>query len=86
MTTVAPLMPITSAPTKKELPTGQPRAWYESHNRRLKALQLATALLNAGVYHPTQATDQQIRATAPTIGVRPPSETTCRLVRVLMLH
>ncbi|WP_103501995.1 MULTISPECIES: hypothetical protein [Streptomyces] len=86
MAVVAPLIPITSAPTKKRLPAGQPRAWYESHNRRLKALRLATALLDAGVYHPTQATDRRIRATASTIGVRPPSDTTCRLVRVLMLH
>ncbi|NJQ07963.1 hypothetical protein HCN56_20845 [Streptomyces lonarensis] len=68
------------------MPPGQPRAWYESHNRRLKALRLATALLADGVYHPTQATDRRIRAMALRIGVHAPSDTTCRQVRVLMLH
>ncbi|NJP66673.1 hypothetical protein HCJ92_10325 [Streptomyces sp. ventii] len=68
------------------MPPGQPRDWYESHNRRLKALRLATALLDSGVYHPTQATDRRIRAMALRIGVNAPSDTTCRQVRVLMLH
>lgn len=90
----APTAPLTSthpagaapAPRRRPLPPGQPRAWYESHNRRLKALRLATALLADGVYHPTQATDRRIRAMALRIGVNAPSDTTCRQVRVLMLH
>ncbi|UED86170.1 hypothetical protein [Streptomyces profundus] len=81
-------LPLSSLPVpqlrKKPLPAGQPRAWYESHNRRLKALRLATALLDTGVYHPVQASDERIRALAPLIGVHPPSDTTCRLVRSLM--
>lgn len=71
---------------RKRLPPGQPREWYEAHNRKLKAMRLATALLNSGVYHPTQASDRRIRSAASQIGVRPPSGTTCRLVRQLMLH
>ncbi|MBB1255524.1 hypothetical protein [Streptomyces alkaliterrae] len=67
------------------LPAGQPREWYESHNRKLKAMRLAIALLNTGVYHPTQAPNRRIRAIAPLVGVHPPSDTTCRLVRSLML-
>lgn len=78
-----PLFPLIP---RKRLPAGQPREWYESHNRKLKAMRLATALLDSGVYHPTQASDRRIRAIAPQIGVRPPSTTTCRLVRQLMLH
>lgn len=87
MAVAAPLFSLAEPPLKKKpLPAGQPRAWYESHNRRLKALRLATALLDTGVYHPTQAHDRRIRAIAPLIGVHPPSDTTCRLVRSLMLH
>lgn len=68
------------------LPPGQPREWYEAHNRKLKAMRLASALLTSGVYHPTQAPDTRIRAIAPLVGVHPPSGTTCKLVRRLMLH
>ncbi|MGR8010880.1 hypothetical protein [Streptomyces hypolithicus] len=71
---------------KRPLPAGQPRAWYETHNRHLKAMRLAIALLDAGVYHPTQATNHKIRATAELLGIRPPSDTTCRLVRTLLHH
>nr|WP_233580688.1 hypothetical protein [Streptomyces triticirhizae] len=80
--------PTLSAPElrRKPLPAGQPRAWYESHNRRLKALRLATALLDTGVYHPAGASNERIRALAPLIGVRYPSDTTCRMVRSLMRH
>lgn len=77
--------PTTLIP-RRRLPAGQPREWYESHNRKLKAMRLATALLNSGVYHPTQASDRRIRAIAPLVDVHPPSATTCRLVRQLMLH
>ena len=40
---------------KKPLPAGRPREWYVSHNRRLKALRLAIALLDTGVYQPSSA-------------------------------
>ncbi|RLL70200.1 hypothetical protein D7M15_05770 [Streptomyces sp. Z26] len=69
-----------SAP-KVPLPAGQPREWYETHNRQLKAMRLAIALLDSGVYTPARATDQRISGTAARIGVRPPSRATCRLVR-----
>ena len=84
MTTVE--TPTPPAPLPVRLPAGQPREWYESHNRKLKAMRLASALLTTGVYHPTQAPDRRIRAIAPLLGVRPPSATTCKLVRRLMLH
>ncbi|MDB1087580.1 hypothetical protein PJ985_08370 [Streptomyces sp. ACA25] len=87
MAVVAPHFPLAGSPLqKKRLPAEQPREWYESHNRRLKALRLATALLDTGVFHPTQAHNRRIRAIAPLIGVRPPSDITCRMVRSLMLH
>lgn len=69
---------------KKPLPAGRPREWYESHNRRLKAMRIAIALLDTGVYTAAQARNQTIRRTAERIGVHPPSATTCRLVRALL--
>ncbi|MEU4132942.1 hypothetical protein [Streptomyces wuyuanensis] len=69
---------------KRPLPAGLPREWYESHNRRLKAMRLAIALLDTGVYHPANASDRRIRTTAERIGIHPPSDTTCRLVRSLI--
>ncbi|MFH8343463.1 hypothetical protein [Streptomyces sp. NPDC018045] len=69
---------------KKPLPAGLPREWYESHNRRLKAMRLAIALLDGGVYTPERARNRTIRTTAARIGVHPPSNTTCRLVRSLI--
>ncbi|MFC4492882.1 hypothetical protein ACFPA8_01860 [Streptomyces ovatisporus] len=69
---------------KKRLPAGRPREWYISHNRQLKAMRLAIALLDSGVYTPGQARDHTIRRTAARIGVHPPSNTTCRLVRSLL--
>ncbi|WP_335931848.1 hypothetical protein [Streptomyces sp. PTD5-9] len=71
---------------KKALPAGRPREWYISHNRRLKAMRLAIALLDTGVYHPSTATDRRIRATAERIGIHPPSDTTCRMVRALIRY
>jgi len=73
-----------STPSKKPLPAGQPREWYVSHNRRLKAMRLAIALLDTGVYTPRQAHNGKIRSTAARIGVHPPSNTTCHLVRSLI--
>ncbi|MEU6058155.1 hypothetical protein [Streptomyces sp. NPDC047097] len=70
--------------TRQPLPAGLPREWYITHNRRLKAMRLAIALLDAGVYHPAAADDDTIHATAIRIGVHPPSPTTCRLVRTLI--
>ncbi|WP_185025918.1 hypothetical protein [Streptomyces candidus] len=69
---------------KKPLPAGRPREWYISHNRRLKAMRLAIALMDTGVYVPQKATNRRIRATAARVGVHPPSSTTCRLVRELI--
>ncbi|WP_206323674.1 hypothetical protein [Streptomyces sp. HNM0574] len=75
---VLPVLP------KKPLPAGMPREWYESHNRRLKAMRIAIALLDSGVYTPYQARNRAIRRAAARIGVRPPSNTTCRMVRSLL--
>ncbi|MBA0050231.1 hypothetical protein E0L36_04755 [Streptomyces sp. AJS327] len=69
---------------KQPLPAGQPREWYEAHNRQLKAMRIAIALLDTGVYTARQARDRTIAATAAKIGVHPPSRTTCRLVRSLL--
>ncbi|MGV9338134.1 hypothetical protein [Streptomyces sp. NPDC003688] len=76
----SPYVPVAKSP----LPAGQPREWYVTHNRRLKAMRLAIALLDSGVYRPTQARDATIRRTAEKLGVHPPSATTCRMVRALM--
>ncbi|MEU7277583.1 hypothetical protein AB0A69_02125 [Streptomyces sp. NPDC045431] len=69
---------------KKPLPAGRPREWYVSHNRRLKAMRLAIALLDSGVYHPSKADDDTIRSTAARLGVHAPSDATCRMVRTLI--
>ncbi|MFD5816982.1 hypothetical protein ACFV06_19825 [Streptomyces sp. NPDC059618] len=71
---------------KRPLPPGRPRDWYVTHNRRLKAMRLAIALLDSGVYVPNQARDEKIRSTALLIGVHPPSDTTCHMVRALMRY
>ncbi|MGA5405645.1 hypothetical protein ACPCSC_00060 [Streptomyces lavendulocolor] len=81
--TTLPLEPFKPL-QKKPLPAGRPREWYVSHNRRLKAMRLAIALLDSGVYHPSQADDDTIRNTAERIGIHPPSDVTCRMVRVLI--
>ncbi|MFH8803547.1 hypothetical protein ACH4F6_28735 [Streptomyces sp. NPDC017936] len=77
-----PYVPV----AKRPLPPGRPREWYITHNRRLKAMRLAIALLDSGVYVPDQARDEKIRDTALLIGVHPPSDTTCRMVRTLMRY
>lgn len=89
----APTSPATTPPTttmttlpKKPLPAGRPREWYISHNRRLKAMRLAIALLDTGVHRPEQAPNRKIRTTAERIGVHPPSNATCRMVRSLIHH
>ncbi|MER6784742.1 MULTISPECIES: hypothetical protein [unclassified Streptomyces] len=71
---------------KRPLPPGRPREWYVTHNRRLKAMRLAIALLDLGVYMPNQARNEKIRSTAQLIGVHPPSDTTCHMVRALMRY
>ncbi|MET7850890.1 hypothetical protein AB0D78_00260 [Streptomyces avermitilis] len=71
---------------KRPLPPGRPREWYVTHNRRLKAMRLAIALLDSGVYVPNQARNETIRSTAETIGVHPPSDTTCHMVRALIRY
>ncbi|MEV5309084.1 hypothetical protein RKD49_002386 [Streptomyces glaucescens] len=77
-----PYVPV----AKRPLPPGRPREWYISHNRRLKAMRLAIALLDSGVYLPGQARNETIRDTARLIGVHPPSDTTCHMVRALMKY
>ncbi|MDQ0990496.1 hypothetical protein [Streptomyces sp. V3I7] len=71
---------------KRALPAGRPRAWYVMHNRRLKAMRLAIALLDLGVYLPDQARNETIRSAAELIGVHPPSDTTCHMVRAFMRY
>jgi hypothetical protein len=71
---------------KRPLPPGRPRDWYVMHNRRLKAMRLAIALLDLGVYLPNQARNEKIRSTAQLIGVHPPSDTTCHMVRALLRY
>ncbi|MFC9846132.1 hypothetical protein ACFWFF_37325 [Streptomyces sp. NPDC060223] len=71
---------------KRPLPPGRPREWYVIHNRRLKAMRLAIALLDSGIYMPNQARNETIRLTAQLIGVHPPSDTTCHMVRALMRY
>ncbi|BAU82733.1 hypothetical protein [Streptomyces laurentii] len=71
---------------KQPLPAGRPREWYVTHNRRLKAMRLAIALLDAGVYLPSRATNARIRTTAAQLGIHPPSDTTCHMVRALIRY
>ncbi|MFD6278251.1 hypothetical protein ACFWFI_22195 [Streptomyces sp. NPDC060209] len=71
---------------KKPLPAGRPREWYVSHNRRLKAMRLAIALLDTGVYQPSSADNDRIRETADRLAIHPPSDTTCRMVRALIRY
>ncbi|WP_024801972.1 hypothetical protein [Nocardia sp. BMG51109] len=75
-----PYVPLVKSP----LPPGRPRSWYVTHNRRLKAMRLAIALLDSGVYRAGLADNETIRHTAELVGVRPPSDKTCRLVRDVM--
>ena len=49
-------------------------------------MRLAIALLDSGVYMPNQARNEKIRSTAQLIGVHPPSDTTCHMVRALMRY
>ncbi|WP_037914859.1 hypothetical protein [Actinacidiphila yeochonensis] len=71
---------------KRPLPAGLPREWYVSHNRRLKTMRLAIALLDSGVYEPEQAGNGLIRRTAERIGVHAPSDLTCRMVRRMLTY
>lgn len=77
---IEPFTPV----EKKALPAGRPREWYVTHNRRLKAMRLAIALLDSGVYVPRKATNATIRTMAERIGVHPPSNLTCRMVRTFI--
>ncbi|MEU9864531.1 hypothetical protein AB0D99_27015 [Streptomyces sp. NPDC047971] len=71
---------------KRPLPAGRPREWYIAHNRRLKAMRLAIVLLDAGVHDPARADNAKIRTTAELLGIHPPSDTTCRMVRALIRY
>lgn len=86
--TVAPADPSAPQPSaplaKRRLPAGRPREWYVRHNRRLKAMRLAIALLDAGAHGPGFVHDRTIRAAAVRLGIHPPSTATCRMVRQLM--
>lgn len=53
---------------------------------RLKAMRLAIALLDTGVYIPSTANNARIRTTAERLGIHPPSDTTCRMVRALIRY
>ncbi|MBW5486941.1 hypothetical protein [Streptomyces bambusae] len=75
---------IIDPPKKKPLPAGLPREWYESHNRRLKAMRLAISLLDTGTYDAARATNRKIRTMAARTGIHRPSNTTCRMVRSLI--
>ncbi|GGX66340.1 hypothetical protein [Streptomyces fructofermentans] len=77
-----PYQPVEKSP----LPAGRPREWYITHNRRLKAMRLAIALLDSGVHVPNQARNEKIRSTARLVGIHPPSDTTCHMVRALMRY
>jgi hypothetical protein len=78
-------VPLFATPLpKKPLPAGLPREWYVAHNRRLKTMRLVIALLDSGVYEPAQAGNRKIQDTAELIGVHPPSDVTCRMVRALL--
>ncbi|MEU0545046.1 hypothetical protein [Nocardia sp. NPDC005978] len=69
---------------KQPLPAGRPRTWYVQHNRRLKAMRLAIAMLDSGVFAADLATNDKIRDTAESVGVHWPSDATCRMVRRMM--
>ncbi|WNI32304.1 hypothetical protein [Streptomyces sp. ITFR-6] len=71
---------------KKRLPAGRPREWYVTHNRRLKAMRLAIVLLDSGVHQPSSASNARIRTAAERLGIHPPSDTTCRMVRALIRY
>ncbi|GGV38928.1 hypothetical protein AB0Q95_01645 [Streptomyces sp. NPDC059900] len=71
---------------KRPLPAGRPREWYITHNRRLKAMRLAIALLDSGVYLANQASNTRIRSMAEDVGIHPPSDITCHMVRALMRY
>lgn len=79
---ITPYAPLTRRP----LPAGRPRHWYVTHNRRLKAMRLAIALLDSGVHLPSQASNERIRRTAEQVGIHPPSDATCRMVRTLLRY
>ncbi|MGW6268535.1 hypothetical protein [Streptomyces sp. NPDC055060] len=78
--------PTYAPPEKRPLPPGRPREWYITHNRRLKAMRLAIALLDSGVYLPNQASNPRIRTMAEDVGIHPPSDITCHMVRALMRY
>ncbi|MER5550763.1 hypothetical protein ABT001_03590 [Streptomyces sp. NPDC002793] len=78
--------PLNKPLRKKRLPAGRPREWYVSHNRRLKAMRLTIALLDAGVYQPSSAHNARIRAEAGRLAIHRPSDTTCRMVRTLIRY
>jgi hypothetical protein len=85
MTTTPTIINRPYAPLiKRPLPAKRPRSWYVTHNRRLKAMRLAIALLDSGVYRASQADDETIRRAAEQVGIHPPSDRTCALVRDMM--
>ncbi|MFF7362985.1 hypothetical protein [Streptomyces sp. NPDC008125] len=81
-----PMLPFTAPTPKKALPPGRPREWYIAHNRRLKAMRLTIALLDSGVYQPSSASNHRIRRAAERLGIHPPSDLTCRMVRTLIRY
>lgn len=49
-------------------------------------MRLAIALLDSGVHQPSSASNTRIRTTAELLGIHPPSDTTCRMVRALIRY
>ncbi|MFH8492141.1 hypothetical protein [Streptomyces longisporoflavus] len=67
-------------------PSGWPRARYRDLRRAMKALRLADHMLRRGLaYTPGDATDELIRTAAEQTGHHQPSETTCSLVRAVLV-
>ncbi len=77
--------PLPPRRRRSDCPRPPPRV-VGLHNRRLKAMRLAIALLDSGVYQPSSAGNHRIRITAERLGIHPPSDTTCRMVRALIRY
>lgn len=71
---------------KKRLPLTAPVSGTSPTTMRLKAMRLAIALLDTGVHQPSSASNARIRTTAELLGIHPPSDTTCRMVRALIRY
>ncbi|MET9089430.1 hypothetical protein ABZX77_47535 [Streptomyces sp. NPDC004237] len=67
-------------------PPGWPKGRYLATRRAMKVLRLADHLLRNGTaYTPNEATDELIHAAASQTDQGAPSETTCALVRAVLM-